>query len=323
MTPDLLMRTVLGHPMTSTCCFCCGTELGTANRSREDVIPLWVQSAYALANELLTLPNGTAISYRKLKIPACKKCNNEHLSGIENVVSKAVLSGFEATKTVSLTILYQWLAKIFLGLLYKELFLPADRKNPKSNKLATGKTLENYKILWLWLHAKWGGKHHCPGSVFLYRCGIPENPKLRFDLLDDFFSGCFAIRMGEVGLIADFLENGVHKKSAWPQLRKYRQLRLAPVQFKELAVRTFYGARLLEQETFVRFFSSTKGNLSFAFFWRSTAKGNSIYREWRNEEYATLLSHYTGFDFNFVYQPPMVRTWLHDAGGHLVHMPSD
>jgi hypothetical protein len=326
MNPDTLVCTVLGHPLTLSCCFSCGKELRTENRSKEDVIPLWLQRAFGLADMELVLPNGTFIRYRKLKIPCCRACNNEHLSSIENRVSRAVLAGFEAANKLPDSILYQWLAKIFLGLLYKDLFLVNDRRRKTAtNTIVTRELFENYKILWLWLHQKHSGLRpgFCPGSVFLYRCGIPSEQIYQFDLMDDFFSGGIAIRMGEVGIIADFLENGIHKKSLWAKLRRYRKLRLSPIQFKELAVRTFYGARLLEQETDVEFFKNRKGELAFTINWRSTTKGPSIFRQWRNDEFAVLLSHYLGLPYDFVYQAPdKVRTWLHNERGRLVHRPA-
>jgi hypothetical protein len=326
MSPEILLRTVLGHPLTLECCFSCGKELQAENRSKEDVIPLWLQRAFGLGDMELVLPNGTFIRYRQLKIPCCKNCNNQHLAVIEKRVSTAVSSGFEAVKKLPDAVLYQWLAKIFLGLLYKDLFLISDRAGKASaSTIITRESFENYKILWLWMYQKHCGSRpgFCPGSVFVYRCGVPSEQIHQFDLMDDFFSGGLAIRMGEVGMIADFLENGVHKKSMWPRLRRYRKLRLSPIQFKELAVRTFYGARLLEQETDIQFFKNRDDRLAFVINWRSTIDGASIFREWKDDEFAVLLSHYLNLRYNFVYQPPnMVRSWLHDRSGRLVERPA-
>src|SRR5262245_43708877 len=74
-------------------CFLCGRRLTAGNRSDEDVVPLWIQRKFDLEDQLLHLPNGTAIKYRQLKTPCCRQCNNEHLSRIETQMKQAVEGG--------------------------------------------------------------------------------------------------------------------------------------------------------------------------------------------------------------------------------------
>jgi hypothetical protein len=63
-------------------CFYCG-KLLRGSRTREHVFPLWLQKRFALADQHLTLLNGTQIPYRHLTVPCCPTCNNVHLSKLE------------------------------------------------------------------------------------------------------------------------------------------------------------------------------------------------------------------------------------------------
>src|SRR6266542_1945856 len=83
---DLLPPDRLGRAT----CFLCGVRLGRLNRSDEDVIPRWVQREFQLGDQQIETFNHTFIKYRELKIPCCRKCNNEHLSRLEQLVATAV-----------------------------------------------------------------------------------------------------------------------------------------------------------------------------------------------------------------------------------------
>jgi hypothetical protein len=47
---------------------------------------LTLQERFGLANQHLTLLNGTLIPYRQLTVPCCQTCNNVHLSKLEKRV---------------------------------------------------------------------------------------------------------------------------------------------------------------------------------------------------------------------------------------------
>jgi hypothetical protein len=198
--------------MSPDTCFICAKVLTKENRTKEDVIPLWVQRKYELTNQHCRLLNKTYIPYRNLKVPCCDECNNGHLARLENIIHESLIQGLEATLKLPEGYLYQWLTKIYIGLLYRELFLPLDRKKPEDGSIATPDIFSNVKILWLWLQLSFSNKSatRAPGSIFLFRCFVPTEINLQFDLLDDALSDCIAIRLGEVGIVADLLDNHIH-----------------------------------------------------------------------------------------------------------------
>jgi hypothetical protein len=63
-------------------CFYCGQVL-RGNKTREHVFPQWLKRRFGLANQHLTLLNGSLIPYRQLTVPCCSTCHNVHLSKLE------------------------------------------------------------------------------------------------------------------------------------------------------------------------------------------------------------------------------------------------
>jgi hypothetical protein len=72
---DTLFHPADGRAVSLDRCFLCGVDLGTANRTREHVLPLWLLNRHGLLNAKLTLLNGTSLPYKQLTIPACLACN--------------------------------------------------------------------------------------------------------------------------------------------------------------------------------------------------------------------------------------------------------
>jgi hypothetical protein len=317
---EQIIKTVAKHPMSPDRCFVCATALNRKNKTREDAIPRWVQRRFGLMNQHLRLVNLSHIEYRHLKVPCCRSCNNEHLSRLENVVQEAVTNGFDATAMMPEITLYQWLAKVYVGLLYSGLFLPFDHKKADNTPILMPECLENVRILWLWLQLSLTNKRsvRAPGSVFLFRCFVPDDKKEQFDLLDDFFSDCIAIRLGEVGLVADFLDTRVHWNSMWPYLRKYQEVRLHPFQFREIAVKIFYKARLLDLDVEIDVECEDDDVIEVKLI-PKPIDGSNSFRKWDYAEYARMLAHYTGIPFEKLFLPDgAVWTWLYDDSGKLI-----
>jgi hypothetical protein len=102
-------------------CFLCGAELDPTKETEEHVVPKWLQRKFNLWNERLLLSNRTLIPYRQLKVPWCESCNGRGLSAVENKVRSAVESGYSELSRLDELSIFQWVAKIFYGLLFKDL----------------------------------------------------------------------------------------------------------------------------------------------------------------------------------------------------------
>jgi len=319
--PDLdqVLLSVLGHPFTGDCCFLCAEPL-KEDFTQEHVIPQWLQKKYQLHNQRITLLNGTDISYRQLTIPCCSRCNRIHLSQLENHIKKYFTKGILSDSQTDRHALYRWCAKIYIGLLYKELFLKANRERADSSKIGTHNSFDNLKILWLWLHTSFRQFQATdpPGSVFIFRCAdLPTG--MSFDLLDDCFSNCIALRIGTIGVIVDFLDHHVHYSECWHHLSEHRQQKLGHLQFRELSSQIFYKARLIHISTDVSFYAVPPDRRLIISFNPQFPDPSVFCQEWDNNVYARVLAGYTGISLSQLYDQDrkMVWTFLRDSSGQL------
>lgn len=98
-------------------CFVCGKPA----TSREHIFPKWLQHKFDLWDQHIVMANKTEISYKKLVVPCCKKCNNEVFSGLENKIA----NGIESESDI-----WKWANKVHFALTLKDKFLDWDRRNP-------------------------------------------------------------------------------------------------------------------------------------------------------------------------------------------------
>ncbi|MFE1596941.1 hypothetical protein [Nocardia sp. NPDC058705] len=143
-----------GQRLDDDQCFICGAELDPSTYTKEDVIPRWMQREIAKrkhSRPFMELPNETAIALGKILVPACRTCNNAHLSGQEKSISGAFKKGpFEVRKLPEQT-LRIWFAKIAYGLRRNDLRLKRDRSDPASLTVAARGDVEQLAHLHLLL----------------------------------------------------------------------------------------------------------------------------------------------------------------------------
>ena len=298
------LQALLEHPYDPSSCFICGVELTHTNRTEEHVIPKWIQDRYSLWDQEIVLLNFTTLPYRQLKILCCKRCNAE-LSVLEKEIQEAVDSGAEAVRLLPSYHLFHWIAKIFLGILYKELFLNIDRQDPAVGSIATSDMIQEFAVLHFWLqtYSKHGQSEFMPGSVFIFDTQPQAISKAGFDLMDNLSCRTIAIRLGRVGIIADLLENGIHYRAMKDIYEEYMQHEYDPLQFRELATRIFYMAALLSVETVVEFTEKENGSIEVSLKWKA-GEGQSLFGKWDDEEYSKMLSYYLNVPLDEVYKAP-------------------
>jgi hypothetical protein len=319
-----IVDSTINHNYESNSCFLCSTLLNEDNKTEEHVFPKWLQKKFNLWDQELGLVNRTYLKYRDLKIPCCKECNNNLLSGLEIEIKNSVDQGYERFILLDEFKIFRWISKIFLGIIYKELFLHLDRKNPDSGTIMDEELLKKYRILHLWSQLDiQDNKEFCPGSIFIFRSQKPTEINKQFDLIDDALNGVICIRMADIFLVADFLENGIHKKSMGGFLDKYKTISLHPDQCRELGARIIYKASLLELKGNVEL-QCTEETITLKYTIDSTADENFYFREWNQEHFAHVLSFYTGLQFEDIFKPPdLVWTLLHDDNNNLRELPPD
>ncbi|MFC8501190.1 hypothetical protein ACFUC1_02445 [Pedococcus sp. NPDC057267] len=211
-TPYVLEQ---GLRPSATRCFLCGDDIDDTTGSKEHVFPKWLLNRFDLWNEPLTLLNGTVIKYRQLVIPCCQRCNNEHLAGVENRVQAAFAIGPSALVELPSAELYLWMVKIYYGLLFRNLTLPVDQRDPAAGPIVTPEDLSRFRFLHLMLQGLRGidvSMLHAgtPGSCVIMpaQTSTASHASLNWDYLDIPHVPFLALRIGGVALFTGLEDFG-------------------------------------------------------------------------------------------------------------------
>jgi hypothetical protein len=221
-------------------CFLCGEMVEEVERTKEHIFPSWMQSDFGLWDKSLTLLNGTVIPYRQVTVTCCFKCNNKYLKPLEDKVSTAFREGAGAVRALDPEVLFLWLAKIYYGLLFRELTLRLDRTNPDNES-----TITNPEILRAF------GVHHVlmrrvlgevswnlfPASIFVFDALTSETSAVNFDYFDAIDQPFLTLRCGSsyvVAFLQDFGAAHDFGVDGFEEVRAAYRLVLHPFQCIEL-----------------------------------------------------------------------------------------
>lgn len=307
-------------------CFLCGADLADGSHD-EHVFPLWLQKRYRIGHLTLTLLNGTTIPYRQLKIPCCQECNNKHLSRIEKKVERAVNEGVTAVRRLDKLTLFLWVAKLFFGILYKELLLPLDRKTRHGRRIV--ENLKGFELLHYFIQGlripmtfQSADNLEFPGTIFVYRVQRPDDVMMQFDFRDDVVRRTVYLRMGEVGILVAF-DAGAQAIASSHAFRRPMRRALHPLQLQELAAHLFYDAHRFNRSPMVITAASGPGGRAFVFVGPIKGISNApVFDESNPDQYAYVLSVFTGIDYSVI-RPnrEQVMTFLYDLDGTFKRMP--
>jgi hypothetical protein len=317
--PTTLYSAVFDRNFGDEYCFLCGQKGTKDSLTREHVIPKWVQNAYDLWDQQLYLLNRTTIPYRQLTIPACAECNCKVLQPLEKKVSNAVTNGFEAVQALESLTIFQWLGKIFYGILYKELFLAYDRSSPESEAITSPELLKKFQMHHFFLQSL---RHPIifdgffPASIFIYKTKSVDDVRYQWDFRDGLYNMFISCRMSDVGIIAVLQDGGAQQyfENFWD---KYRSMALHPVQFQEIAAQISYKAHLFNRiPKYIWFEEEGKEVLRVYQLPLAGMSRKPLFDEWQWDEYARILSDFLNVPIDIIFIPPdNVMTWLHDEDG--------
>lgn len=273
-------------------CFLCGAQMQN-RKSVEHVFPKWLQQKYNLWSKKITLLNRTELPYRKLTIPCCKLCNTKHLSLLEGIVQKAHDKGYNSVINLDRMKLYQWVLKIFFGILFKELSLFLDRKNPEMGKIMESDVLERFKILYLFFQSvrlSVEFEDFNPYSIFIFKTHV-KGDEIDFDYYDALVFPFFTIRMGEIGIIACLQDKGIIEEMFSDPFKKFGNIELHPIQFDELAAKIAYKLSLMNRNPkyILILPQDEKGTITVMSPPLQGLSTKPIFNEWNSKDFANVL----------------------------------
>jgi hypothetical protein len=272
------------------------------------------------------LANRTSIPYRLLTIPCCKTCNNINLSSLETDIKAAFDGGLAEFRKLDELRVYQWLCKIFYGILFKELSLYYDRRNPSLGTIMTPEFLERHRNLHAFMQSvrmPFQFPAEKPWSIFIVETMTDPITELNFTYHDNVVGLTFSIRMGNIGVIASLEDAGAQKMYHEDYFEKLNGIELHPIQFDELAAKVAYKAMLLNRvPKYMNILPEKEGGevyvVALNIHGYSTA---SVFDEWDQRVYAKMLASYWagyGLELSDIFKEPgMVLTLIENDDGSI------
>jgi hypothetical protein len=227
------------------CFLCLRAFSATVEATREDVVPRWLIRLAGLHSATSVLPGGQMFRYGQRTVSCCRDCNAFMAAELEVPLSSAINAGFDAVQELPVETLFLWLAKIYYGTRWREIGLRTDVTDPESSAmLQEDELLGAVAYLRLLLLSGPNGVRfgRPPGSLFLYRAGVPDLPANRFDffvpsLATDFIS----LRVNDVFVMCVFGDNGHWEESLAGSTADLacKQMALHPAQCIEAMFRVY------------------------------------------------------------------------------------
>ena len=313
-------KAVQEHEFSENKCFLCGVSLTNENKSDEHVFPKWLQHQFNLWNKTIYLINGTTIQYKNLKIPCCTSCNNGPLAEMEDKVSVAVKRGYREFSKLERKDIALWLAKLFYGVLYRELFLPLDRKKPNNERIVSEERIRGYQLIHFFLQSvripvkMESFETGYPVTIYLFKVQKLKCNDYNFDFRDDINLKTIYARIGDIGILAAF-DAGAQAVEGEEYFGRYLQKKLHPLQLEELGANLFYKASLLDRNPKV-LIKETESEITIHHLPIAGLSMKSVFREWAEEDYIQILSTFTGAPVEFICpNESQIMTWLTNQNG--------
>jgi hypothetical protein len=272
-------------------CFVCGADLNDDNSSVEHVYPKWLQNGFDLWNSELVLLNGSKLKYRNITVPCCKSCNNEMSSNIEKPMKEALKGGYDSFIELDKKIIFQWLNKISYGILFRQLSLRSEIRDPHSQPIYSEDNLAKHKMQHLFLRSTVSKAEyvHNPWSILIFR--IHEDDNEKYWAFDSPFIKTFFMHANDVGIVAHLMDNGCNEEFYMQFEHKVDLLKreLHPLQFRELCAQFQYKSGLFNRNPFyTNIFDKEKGIDTIV----AHDIGGDIYDCWNQQHYARVLQSF-------------------------------
>jgi len=295
-------------------CFLCGVELKKENGTKEHIFPEWLLHKYNLWDRKIALLNETHIPYRYLTVPCCASCNSGELARMEQEIKLAVDSGFGAVARLEKLRLYQWIGKIFFGLLFRELSLSLDRSRPELGSITTAKLMQNYLALHRFLQSTINPiefQRFFPGSIFIFEVEFLSELD-QFDYSDSLEFMAFCLRMGNIGIVACLKDDEQVYDSLSEIYQAVKDVKLHPIQYDELCAIIFYQASIMVRDG--KYISITTPENKTTISKVPGYSIASVFDDWNYEIFARFLEKFWskwGISYDEIFVPPnSTRTYL-------------
>lgn len=236
-------------------CFLCGQPVNPTDVT--PVFPEWLMATYNLAQQEILLLDKSILTYAELTLPCCSNCREHYLAPLEQQAQSAAADGLSGWQQLDEKIIFQWLGKIFYGLLLREIkaeqdpllqpqFLLTEDIYMLDKMQSFFKVLQSIRVPMVF-------PDFIPCSIFMVPLQ-PDSGSAVFEFRDDLHTMMISLKMGDMLLVCCLLDNGILKEALERMWRPLSNKALYPKQAAEFLAQVYYAAYLLNviPEYFVR-----------------------------------------------------------------------
>jgi hypothetical protein len=235
-------------------------------------------------------------------------------------VEAGLKGGYDVMKSLPPKTLFLWLGKIFYGLLMREYFLRADRRDPRKGNIVPRALLDRYDLHHTFLQAARLPTVFVPGvpaTVVVFPLKCPAQASQHFDLRDSLQLMTISVRLGDVGILAALQDGRALQSLALEYENRFTKTPLHPLQFLELTSHFFYSASLLNR-TPKFILAETPTGVQVHHLPLAGMSSKPVFDPWDQREYANTLSAFTGQPMTDVFESPdRVLSYLGDGKGEV------
>lgn len=272
-------------------CFLTGKPL-EANTEAISIFPEWVMKRYQLTDQTFKmLDEGTRVPYKHLKVPFAKDVV-EQMNALEAEIEKAFCAGYDEVVKIPEERLFQWMAKLMLGVLFEDLRIAQTKLAAQNDSLRLSAFL---KARFQKLHSMLQSlvvpmefKGLKPWSIRVFKVTYSKD---LFNYKDETNNLNFSLGMNDFGIVACLQDNGEVGKKFDELTNRIGDQTLHPIQFEELCSKFIYANYLLTSyASYDVTFGEDKVTIESL---PLVAKPNTdLYDYWDDNMYGQVLANY-------------------------------
>ena len=226
-------------------CFLTGETL-QENIEAVSVFPEWVLNRYSLSDQTFKmLDEGTRVPYKNLKVPYAATVA-QAMKTLDEEIEKAFCAGYNEVVNIPEERLFQWMAKLMIGVLFEDLRIAQNKLTAQNDTLHLSTFL---KTRFQKLHSMLQSlvvpmdfKGLKPWSIRVFKVNYSKD---LFNYKDETNNLNFSLGMNDFGIVACLQDNGEVGKKYDDLTTRIGKQTLHPIQFEELCARFIYSNYLL------------------------------------------------------------------------------
>ncbi|MFT4667617.1 MAG: hypothetical protein ACI923_002160 [Flavobacteriales bacterium] len=226
-------------------CFLSGQDIDS-EEEQTFVFPEWIMDRYSLRDKSLKMLEGSILKYKDMKMPCHSSVIIDAIDPLEREIEEAFTKGYDAVIKVPEVRLFQWMAKIMLGVLFNDIGSEKRKFDLEGKDFSLSPFVqERFHKFHLLLQSLVFPMEFIGTKLWSIKVFKIKISKDIFNYKDDSTNLNFSLGMHDFGIVACLQDNGavaIHEQGI---SEKFLNKTLHPVQFEEICARFIYANYLL------------------------------------------------------------------------------